>query len=241
MIASSAAKDIFGFPYWTTSMLATFVTLYWPAAMLAGQRFFGGLESGTIDVGFGPEVFDLHLNRFRYRIHLVPIYVSIGFAPSARAKRPWFVPLVSAGIALSVLIVTLVLLEWAILIPGSPGVPVIHRPFGVQGCLIALATGFAATLLCVTFVLVASHAAETHLITTAILVTLMLRNGSAWYVAVVAGILGIVTGKWFSAPRDLMNPFVVFLILGEMSITITKPIASLVLGFAARLHGLNVS
>jgi len=41
-----------------------FALLAWFGAMMAGSRLLGKSKSGTLFVGIGPEIFDLHLNRF---------------------------------------------------------------------------------------------------------------------------------------------------------------------------------
>lgn len=115
---------MFDFSSVTNIMIGIFVGLFWHGAILVGFRLFSGGKGGTIELGFGPNVFDLHLNRFRYQIHLVPIGIQIDLTPSVKARRMWVVPLITAGSALVLLTSVLALLDWAILAPGPPSVPV---------------------------------------------------------------------------------------------------------------------
>src|SRR5689334_13743514 len=55
--------------------LLAFVLLGWAVFTAASARFFLRVPSATIELGFGPEVFVLHLNQFTYRIRLVPLFV----------------------------------------------------------------------------------------------------------------------------------------------------------------------
>ena len=334
---------MFDFPVVTDLMLGIFVGLFWHGAILAGSRFFSGPKGGTIGLGFGPDIFDLHLNRFRYRIHLVPIGVQTELIPSVKGGRSWVVPLITAGIAVAVLTAMLAFLDWAILAPGPPSVPVreltvrqttqggmaaagllagdalrvesinelvarikgrgetVHltverngvehditiqpimsgdiiqplgltivapagkstaggdaagnlfknqpslglqgwpdRPYGIQACLLANTAAFAVALLCLTLVLVASHATETHLVTAAVLLCLMLWNGHAWYTALAfLCVYGIPTFIWFPIRSQPVN-LLAFLVLLETSEAISKPIAFFIVTHSAQLHGANM-
>jgi len=334
---------MFDFSFLTNIMIGIFVGLFWHGAMLVGSRFFSGGKGGTIELGFGPDVFDLHLNRFRYRIHLVPIGVQIDLTPSVKARRMWVVPLITAGSALVLLTAVLALLDWAILAPGPPSVPVreltvrqttqggmaaadflagdalrvesineliariksreetVHltverngvereitiqpivssdiiqplgltvvaparrstavedaagslfknqpslrlqgwpdRPYGIQACLLANTAAFAVVVLCLTLVLLASNAAETQLVTAAVLPCLMLWNGHAWYTALAfLCVYGIMTFKWFPIRGQPVNPLA-FMVLLEIIEAISQPIAFSIVTYSAQLHGANI-
>lgn len=52
--------------------IGAFVLILFGALMACGTRFLTDLNSATLELGIGPNVFLLDLNRFRYRINLLP-------------------------------------------------------------------------------------------------------------------------------------------------------------------------
>ena len=57
--------------------LGLFILSVWIIVVLVSARRFSGVSEGLVNLGFGGEVFTLHLNRFRYRIRWFPVFALI--------------------------------------------------------------------------------------------------------------------------------------------------------------------
>jgi len=55
--------------------VAAFILVSWAVLTAVGARFFLDVKGATVELGVGPEMFVLHLNRFTYRINLVPAFI----------------------------------------------------------------------------------------------------------------------------------------------------------------------
>src|SRR4051812_19719765 len=68
--------------------VAAFILVSWGMLTAISARFFLNVRSARIEFGIGPQLFILHLNRFTYRINLVPAF--IGEVRVNIGKLQWF-------------------------------------------------------------------------------------------------------------------------------------------------------
>src|SRR6266705_2990177 len=57
----------------TDVCIGTFVLTLWGILIACGARFFADLPGATLELGVGPKLLIVDLNRFRYRIKLLPL------------------------------------------------------------------------------------------------------------------------------------------------------------------------